>query len=351
MVRCLCGAWYLFTLNPGSPAASSARNRGVCQAHIQKPGRKPEWAIPGHCFSLGAWPLPLPAPASPHLPPLCSLLLPPPGSAVRPTHFLASHWLPCPRAGSVFWHSGHNLGLALAKGSKVGPPPLVSWDALLHFLHHRWLHRFGRYTHSCIQALSSLSCSSETLLHQPTRRPQALIFHSLPVFLPQPVFSAWGPGSLPRSPLLTAVLLSPQPPHPFPSHPTRSRPCTPWSHPVSPGCWGCRRNAPHLPAESEPQGRLPLKFTPQASPQKLPHSFKTLFDPCCPPPPPPRCLRENKGAPVGDTSASCHAPQTLHTSASLVSPLLSWGTGDPPCDVLPSIWAPNPLSSTLSVSC
>ena len=29
--------------------------------------------------------------------PLCSPLLLPPGSALRPTHFLASHWLPVPR--------------------------------------------------------------------------------------------------------------------------------------------------------------------------------------------------------------------------------------------------------------
>lgn len=187
--------------------------------------------------------------------------------------------------------------LALAKGSKVGPPPLVSWDAPLHFLHHRWLRRFSRYTHSRTQVLSSPSCSSETLLHQPTRQSQALIFHSLPVFLPQPVFSACGPGPLPRSPLITAVLPSPQPPHRFPSHPAHSRPCAPSSHPLSPGCWGCRRNAPHLPAESEPQGRLPLKAIPQASPQKLPHSFKTLSDSCCPPPPAPQVPQRKQGGP------------------------------------------------------
>lgn len=88
-LKCLYGVWYLFMLNPGAPAESSACNRGVCQAHIQKPGRKPEWAIPGHCFSLEAWPLPLPAPASPHPPP--PLQSSPPSSWVSP----AAHSLPC----------------------------------------------------------------------------------------------------------------------------------------------------------------------------------------------------------------------------------------------------------------
>lgn len=143
--------------------------------------------------------------------------------------------------------------MALAKGSEVGPPPLVSWDAPLHFLQHRSLHRFGSYTHSRTQLLSSPSRSSETLLCQPTRRSQALIFHSLPVFLPQPVFSACGPGSLPRSQFIAAVLLSPQPPQPFPPIPPTPGRRTPWSHPLSPGCWGCRRNSPHHPVSLQSQ--------------------------------------------------------------------------------------------------
>ena len=145
------------------------------------------------------------------------------------------------------------------------------------------------------------------------------------------MFSACGPGSLPRSQFIAAVLLSPQPPQPFPPIPPTLGRRTPWSHPLSPGCWGCRRNpcrvrAPGLAASQGPSTGLP---------EKLPHSFKTLSDPCCRPHLPPRCLRENKGAPEGDPSASCHAPPTPAHLASLVSSLLSRGALPVPC-CLPS---------------
>lgn len=130
----------------------------------------------------------------------------------------------------------------------MGLPPLVSWNAPLHFLQHRWLHRFGRYTHSHTQVLSSLSCSSETLLRQPTRRPvqlQALI-SILSLSSPSPSLcsqpAAWGPSLDHNSSLQSCSHLSPLTLF-LPFRPLRAR--TPWSRPLSPGCWGCRRMLPH----------------------------------------------------------------------------------------------------------
>lgn len=49
------------------------------------------------------------------------------------------------------------------------------------------------------------------------------------------------------------------------------------------------------------------------------------------PPPPPRCLRENKGAPKGDTSASCHAPpNSPHLSQPRLFPLVLGNAGPSP---------------------
>lgn len=90
---------------------------------------------------------------------------------------------------------------------------------------------------------------------------------------------AWGP--FPRSQLIAAVLLSPQPPHPFPPiPPTPAR--TPWSLP-SPQAAGAAENAPHpISLQSQSPGSAASQGPSPGLSEKLPHSFKTLFDPCCP---------------------------------------------------------------------
>lgn len=55
-----------------------------------------------------------------------------------------------------------NILADLAKVSEVEPPTLVSWNALLHFLHPCWLRKFSHSRHSHTQALSSPSCPSQT---------------------------------------------------------------------------------------------------------------------------------------------------------------------------------------------
>lgn len=129
------------------------------------------------------------------------------------------------------------------------------------------------------------------------------------------MFSACGPGSLPRSQFIAAVLLSPQPPQPFPPIPPTLGRRTPWSHPLSPGCWGCRRNAPRprLPAESEPRGWLPLKAPPQASQRSSLTPSRPYLTPAAAHTCPPGASEKTRGPLKETPQPPATPPQLPHT--------------------------------------
>ena len=103
--------------------------------------------------------------------------------------------------------------------SKVEPPPLVSWDALLHFLQPCWLHKLS---HSHPRPSPGLVITKLLLKDTPSSHSlatsSAFPVLSLPSSLGT-VLSACSLGSLPRPQLITSTTLPGYLPTPLPPIP------------------------------------------------------------------------------------------------------------------------------------
>lgn len=103
--------------------------------------------------------------------------------------------------------------------SKVEPPPLVSWDALLHFLQPCWLHKLS---HSHPRPSPGLVITKLLLKDTPSSHSlatsSAFPVLSLPSSLGT-VLSACSLGSLPRPQLITSATLPGNLPTPLPPIP------------------------------------------------------------------------------------------------------------------------------------
>lgn len=189
------------------------------------------------------------------------------------------------------------------------PPPLVSWDALLHFLQPCWLHKLS---HSHPRPSPGLVITKLLLKDTPSSHSlatsSAFPVLSLPSSLGT-VLSACSLGSLPRPQLITSTTLPGYLPTPLPPIPHT------WgggpANGLLPSPQGGRSNAHQTSLQCQgPRGWL-LSKSHSAGPS-LQERTRFLL-PAPPPLPPPGdltcCLRETVEAHKGDSSALARLPQ------------------------------------------